>query len=475
MRTFPLLIISCLLFGTHDATAFSVHKQVGTQPGPTLLLFGGIQGDEPGGFMAADLLLTHYTITRGQLWVVPNLNFSSIIARSRGLYGDMNRKFAELGQDDPEYALVEEIKALIREPQVSGVVNLHDGSGFYRQNYVDRMHNSARWGQATIIDQALLPEVPYGALETIARGVRDHVNAHLLDAEHRFSLKNTRTRDGDKEMAKSLSFYAINQGKPAFAVEASKAFGTVERVYYHLLAAEAYLKAFGISFERDFTLSTQGVAGAIGEQPQIAFYDRRVVLDLADARRSLSYLPMKRGAEVNFFASSPLVALTAKPGGYQVSYGNNHMTLLRPQYMEFDDSLGAVVLERSGTLQEVPFGTIVAVEGRAAVRTPAGYRVNLIGYTGAGQENEAGLVVGRVDFNRGFSVDQGGWLYRAEVYREKRFCGMVLLDFSGHNARDIPKWRVLGRASDHRHRSVQGAGNVTLSALLETPSRQNIP
>ncbi len=50
---------------------------------PTALLFGGIQGDEPGGFSAATLLATRYEINRGSIWVVPNLNFPSIIKRSR--------------------------------------------------------------------------------------------------------------------------------------------------------------------------------------------------------------------------------------------------------------------------------------------------------------------------------------------------------------------------------------------------------
>ncbi|MBD5607756.1 MAG: deacylase, partial [Desulfovibrio sp.] len=52
-----------------------------------VLIVGGIQGDEPGGFSAATLLATRYEIKKGCLWVVPNLNFPSIIKRSRGLYG----------------------------------------------------------------------------------------------------------------------------------------------------------------------------------------------------------------------------------------------------------------------------------------------------------------------------------------------------------------------------------------------------
>ena len=73
----------------------------------------GIQGDEPGGFTAASMLVTNYKVTKGNIWVVPNLNFESIIKRSRGVHGDMNRKFKTLSKDDPEFHQVQKIKRII--------------------------------------------------------------------------------------------------------------------------------------------------------------------------------------------------------------------------------------------------------------------------------------------------------------------------------------------------------------------------
>lgn len=64
----------------------------------TVLIFGGIQGDEPGGFHAASLLLSDYNITKGKIIVAPNLAFDSIIKRSRGNNGDLNRKLQALAQ-----------------------------------------------------------------------------------------------------------------------------------------------------------------------------------------------------------------------------------------------------------------------------------------------------------------------------------------------------------------------------------------
>jgi len=56
---------------------FNIIKK-GYKDNNTLLIVGGIQGDEPGGFMAASLIATHYDITKGSVWIVPNLNFTAL-------------------------------------------------------------------------------------------------------------------------------------------------------------------------------------------------------------------------------------------------------------------------------------------------------------------------------------------------------------------------------------------------------------
>ena len=137
LKLFRLILLTvftqCLLANT--LPDFELIKK-GEQDGNTLLIIGGIQGDEPGGFMSASLIATHYTITKGSVWVVPNLNFDSIIKRSRGRFGDMNRKFSNLSKKDPDFANVERIKNLIQENDVKMIINLHDGSGFYRKRSI---------------------------------------------------------------------------------------------------------------------------------------------------------------------------------------------------------------------------------------------------------------------------------------------------------------------------------------------------
>ncbi len=76
-----------------------VYRIYGRQDGPTLLLVGGIQGDEPGGFLSADSY-TDIKLEKGNMIVVPRMNFYSIMLYSREIKGvDMNRLFDKVPND----------------------------------------------------------------------------------------------------------------------------------------------------------------------------------------------------------------------------------------------------------------------------------------------------------------------------------------------------------------------------------------
>ena len=81
------------------------------------------------------------------------------------------------------------------------------------------------------IDQKRIKAERFGNLGEIARRVTAEVNRYLLAEEHAYHAKNTKTRLGNKEMSKSLSFFAVSNLKPAFGLEASKKLPTHERTY----------------------------------------------------------------------------------------------------------------------------------------------------------------------------------------------------------------------------------------------------
>ena len=409
---------------------FTLHKHTSSQPGPTMLVIGGIQGDEPGGFNAASLLVTDYRIQSGEVWVVPNLNFESIIKRSRGVHGDMNRKFKGIRQNDPEFNLVEKIKSIIKDTQVDIILNLHDGSGFYRTEYVDKLRGPQRWGQSLIIDQTALIGVNYGQLSTIAEAIIQQANLKIKNKEHRYHIKNTKTRAGNAEMEKTLTYYAIKNGKAAFGIEASKSFGTHYRAYYHLRMIESFMQYLGIKYERDLELSISSVKNRIDNNVKLALYEKKMFFDMSNVRSRLRYVPMKKGEPIYYRASNPLIAVLDNKRYFNVRYGNRSVTKLVPQYFDFDSSIDSISLLVDGVNKNVKLGDIVPVKNRFQVNRLDGYRINVIGFTKKGYSSEHGLPILHRDIKSKFSIDKKGKLFRVEIYKNDQFCGMVLVDFS---------------------------------------------
>ena len=401
----------------------------GKEDGNTLLVVGGIQGDEPGGFISASLLATHYEITKGSVWIVPNLNFYSIIKRSRGPYGDMNRKFAHLSKKDPEYDTVQRIKSYIKDDRVKLIVNLHDGSGFFRPTYEDRLHSPHRWGQCSIIDQTSIDIPRYGNLKEISDQVVSYVNKNLMKDEHKYHVHNTRTVEGDKEMEKTLTYFAINNGKAAFGNEASKSLVTHERVYYHLLALEKYMDVMGIKYKRKFDFTARGVYAAINNDIYISMYDNKIKLPLSKIRGFLKYFPIKKDKILDFEASNPLLTIVKEKNIYTIHYGNRRLSKLKADYQDYDEQNNSVKLLVDGKLQDVSFGSIVNVSKDFLVKYDENFRVNVIGYTNK-RKIETDINIRKNQIASRFSVDKGGDVYRVEYYNKDKFAGMILVKFT---------------------------------------------
>lgn len=422
------LFLSQLVYA--EPLRFSLHKIESGIPGPTLLIIGGIQGDEPGGFTAASMLVTNYKVQAGSIWVVPNLNFESIIKRSRGIHGDMNRKFNILSEKDPEFDEVQKIKKIILSDDVDVVVNLHDGSGFYKKKYINKMHNPHRWGQSIIIDQKVLAREKFGELSTIAGNVQKYINQRLRNKNKFFYVKNTETKKGDIEMEKSLTYFSIKNNRPAFAVEASKSFLTYERTFYHLLAVEGFMSELGIKFQRDFKMTKRDVSKQIGNNLKISLYDNRINLNVERARRYLNYVPLKKNSSLLYKKNNPLIAVINHKKGLKVRYGNRYVTSLKPQYFEYDNGLDSVTVQIDGQNKKINIGDKVNVEKNFRVRANDDYRVNIIGYSKRGVTNENNILIKRKDIRSRFSIDKNEKIFRVELYKGNKFSGMILVDFS---------------------------------------------
>lgn len=427
--------------------SFSLIKK-GEENKEAVLVIGGTQGDEPGGFFSANLLATEYNVTKGALWVVPNLNFPSIVKNSRGAAGDMNRKFAKISPKDPDYKAVNFIKDTITHKDVAFVVHLHDGSGFYRPKFIDAKHSPARWGNCAIIDQSELKGVKYGELEINANRIIKTINEKIKDKEHIYHLKNTRTAEKDSKNAEqlnSLTYFAITKGKPAYANEASKELDVYTRIYYHLIALEEYMRIAGVEFERSFELTPKSIEEVMKKEIRLSLFDDRFLLALKDPRASINYIPTPKYQQLssNYQSQNPLIAIIDetrknKKGKESketnIYYGNKLLTSIRPQYFEFAHSLPAASVKIDGRDEIVTFGSKIHVDDNIIINSQKNVRVNVIGYENPSKK-ETDVKITKKDIQKNFSIDKAGKIFRVEFYEQERgkkdkFLGMFLVEFA---------------------------------------------
>jgi hypothetical protein len=226
----------------------------GKDPGLTLLIFGGIHGDEPGGYFSCELL-EKISLMRGTLIIVPRVNFPAIMLNKRELYGDMNRKFIEnLSKDNPDYKKVKILKKLMSEADV--FINQHDASGFHRKKYFNKLYNPLKYGQSLIVDTAgffskrLNREID---LEDIGRRIVDRVNRKISDKKHHFCFWNHNSIEQKtkfQSMKKSATYYALTKYSiPAFGLETSKDLPDLHsKVKYQMLVIGKILDEFGFKY-----------------------------------------------------------------------------------------------------------------------------------------------------------------------------------------------------------------------------------
>jgi hypothetical protein len=103
--------------------------------GKTLMVLGGVHGNEPGGWMAAEEVAT-WTPARGSLVVVPRANVQAIpdFVRTRDDLGDLNRLYP--GSPDaalPMERMAAAIVALAKEFGAELLLDMHESWAFYAE------------------------------------------------------------------------------------------------------------------------------------------------------------------------------------------------------------------------------------------------------------------------------------------------------------------------------------------------------
>ena len=256
------------------------------------------------------------------------------------------------------------------------------------------------------------------------------LNKHLINPKHQYHVKNTHTAMGDKEMLKSLTYYAITQNKSAFANEASKNLNAEQRTYYHLVAIEEYMKKAGISFTRPFELDVKSVKKAIEKEIRLELFDS-YALSLKNLKPAISFVPFKKG-ELSYHSPNPLIAVIKDKETYKVQYGNRSVTRLKPQYFEFTKPLDKISLLSDGNEQVLKSGDKFSVKKSFKIKALKNVRVNVIGY-GTKSVDESEQEIDKNSLNKSYSIDKDGKIYRVEFYKsengKEKFAGMILAEF----------------------------------------------
>ncbi|MFW2584763.1 M99 family carboxypeptidase catalytic domain-containing protein [Aliarcobacter butzleri] len=425
---FLLLVINLFAVTNRD---FSIYKKESQTPSHTLLIIGGIHGDEPGAYFAPAFFEKYYKITKGSVWVIPNINGDSIIANQRGIYNDMNRKFSVIEKDDPDYFIIERVKKIILDKKVDLILNLHDGHGFYRETHENAIFNPKAWGQATIIDQDKINGLDkFGDLDKIATQVKNNLNKDKLFQEfHSFGVKNTQTKFKDEQMQLSLTYFAITNNKPAFAIETSKNITNLtEKVIYQLKSIEEFMKIMDIEFQRDFDINNyEEVKKRLFDFGEVKI-NENIAFDLNDTRKILRFIPLKKENNEFKFENS-LGATKIVDNKYEVYIGNINITNLFPQIFDVKEYKDSIKIEVDGKVINTKLGEVIDVKNSFKIVKNDFFRVNVIGFSKAGVDSEDDILLKKSDMVDSFSIDTNNKQYRVEFYKDNNFYGMITINF----------------------------------------------
>ena len=426
MRFFILFFPVIFLFASN--TPFDIYKKETNPQQHTLLIIGGIHGDEPGGYFAPAILEKYYKIKSGNLWIIPNLNTDSILANNRGIYGDMNRKFNVIEKNDNDLLTINRIKEIILEKRVDLILNLHDGFGFYRDIYEDANFNPNAWGQATIIDQEKIDE-KFGNLGEIANQVNKNVNNEGLYKDfHTFGVKNTQTKEKDEQMQQSLTYFAVTHNKPAFAIETSKNITELtHKVIYQLKAMEEFMKIMNIEFERDFDINNYAeVEKKVNDFGKITINDN-ISFDLTDIKNNLRFVPLKNENN-KFDLTHTLAKVKFDDNKYEIHIGNIKVCDLYPQIFDVVNTQDKIKILVDNKEIETSFGNQIDIKNDFKIEK-SDFRVNIIGFSKDKIDSEDDILIKKSDIQDNYSIDNNKSKYRVEFYKDGKFYGMIILNF----------------------------------------------
>ncbi|MHB8895714.1 MAG: DUF5719 family protein [Candidatus Geothermincolia bacterium] len=191
---------------------------------PTLMVMGGVHGDEDAGYRTAEKL-TRALVSKGRLVVLPRADQPAIAAHTRQINKDLNRCFPGIEKGVNEDRLAWEIMELARTNDIDMLLNLHSAEQF---NLLD----PSALGQTIVFDTAaIMPDADTAA---------GQANTSLSDPVERFAPLV-------KPIPTSATYEVYyRQGKPAYGIEACEKLDLGRQCYDELLVIKAFAEQVGV-------------------------------------------------------------------------------------------------------------------------------------------------------------------------------------------------------------------------------------
>lgn len=232
-----------LLAGTPWETGLVIRRS--GLPGPVAMVLGGVHGNEPGGWEAADVV-AGWEPAAGSLLVVPQANALAIpdFVRTTDLLGDLNRLYpGDAESEFPMARMAAAIVAAAREFGAELLLDMHESWAFY----VD-----APGTGTAALGQTVTPGVGPRQAE-LGAAIAAKVNPAISQREQLIVRDGTSFRRPDAQGTpsgrgrSSLSMGGHVPGLTPLLVEMGQEGQAVDRrVELHLLVARAALETVGV-------------------------------------------------------------------------------------------------------------------------------------------------------------------------------------------------------------------------------------
>lgn len=240
----PAVLLTSLSVGLPAQTPATITIAAGTRwateavitdsgvPGPTVVVIGGVHGDEPAGYRAARQI-AGWRPAKGRLVVVPRANTLGLRGGTRRMpslsksVSDLNRQFPTADRAEPVGELATALWRFVCEQEPNFVIDLHEGFDFTQRN-------------PKSVGSSLIGSRHLGT-GAIARAARAAVNSTIAKQDLKFVLKK-RAVNGSLVRAVSDRLKV-----PALILETTKKSQALAlRARQHRLMVHAVLDALGV-------------------------------------------------------------------------------------------------------------------------------------------------------------------------------------------------------------------------------------